>query len=300
MNADGAKPLVSVIIPVYDDPERLNLCLRALEHQTYPRASYEVIVVDNGSYESVEPLAEVFEQVRIVHESQVGSYAARNKGISVCRGEVLAFTDSDCVPTKEWIERGVTALGLVPDCGLVAGRIDVFFAEGGRPTAVELYESITAFPQKLYVEQLNFGATANLFTLRSVFESVGLFDCDLRSGGDKDWGQRVYAAGYRLLYADDARVSHPARRSFRQLGKKVARLTGGDFRSKRNERRGFSSLLPPAKAVLRVLLQAHLGIRDERLGFPGGRLKVALVVLFVWYAQIRERLRLKLGSEPRR
>ena len=59
-------------------------------------------------------------------------------------------------------------------------------------------------------------------------------------------------------------------------------------------------MLPPAKAVLRVLLQAHLGIRDERLGFPGGRLKVALVVLFVWYAQIRERLRLKLGSEPRR
>jgi glycosyltransferase involved in cell wall biosynthesis len=293
VNADGAKPFVSVIIPVFNDSERLKLCLRALEHQTYPRASYEVIVVDNGSYESIEPLAEVFEQVRIVHESQVGSYAARNKGISVCRGGVLAFTDSDCVPAKDWIERGVAALRLVPDCGLVAGRIDVFFAEGGRPTAVELYESITAFAQKRYVEQSNFGATANLFTLRSVFESVGLFDAGLRSGGDKDWGQRVYAAGYRLLYADDARVSHPARRSFGQLGKKVARLTGADFRSKRNERRGFSSLLPPARSLLFVL-------RHERLGFPGGRLKVALVVLFVWYAQIRERLRLKLGGEPRR
>ena len=49
-------PFVSVIIPVYNDPERLKTCLQALEEQTYPKSAYEVIVVDNGSDESIEPL----------------------------------------------------------------------------------------------------------------------------------------------------------------------------------------------------------------------------------------------------
>jgi len=49
-------PFVSVIIPVYNDSIRLRTCLQALEEQTYPKSAYEVIVVDNGSDESIEPI----------------------------------------------------------------------------------------------------------------------------------------------------------------------------------------------------------------------------------------------------
>jgi len=97
-------PFVSVIIPVYNDPERLKTCLQALEEQTYPQSSYEVIVVDNGSDESIEPIVTEFNQAKAGYEPHPGSYAARNKGLSLARGEVIAFTDADCIPALDWIE----------------------------------------------------------------------------------------------------------------------------------------------------------------------------------------------------
>jgi len=57
-------PFVSVIIPVYNDSIRLRTCLQALEEQTYPQSSYEVIVVDNGSDESIEPIVAEFSQMK--------------------------------------------------------------------------------------------------------------------------------------------------------------------------------------------------------------------------------------------
>ena len=76
-------PFVSVIIPVYNDPIRLQTCLQALEDQTYPKSSYEVIVVDNGSDESIEPIVAEFSQAKATYKAQPGSYAASNKGISL-------------------------------------------------------------------------------------------------------------------------------------------------------------------------------------------------------------------------
>ncbi|HZX12790.1 MAG TPA: glycosyltransferase [Thermodesulfobacteriota bacterium] len=237
-------PFVSVIIPVFDDLERLNICLQALEHQTYPKSLYEVIVVDNGSVESVEPIVTRFSRARTSYESRPSQFAARNRGISLAKGEVIAFTDADCIPSPDWIERGVANLLRVPNSGLVAGKIETFFKNQEHPTAVELYENLKALPQKRYIEVGRFGATANLFTFRRVFEHVGLFDDETRSSGDVEWGQRVSSFGYELIYADDSRVAHPARYSFVQLYKVVARKIGGvhDWRQHFNYGRRF--LLP--------------------------------------------------------
>ena len=99
-----AIPFVSVVIPVYNDSVRLKTCLQALEAQTYPKEVYEVIVVDNGSDESIEPVVAEFPQARASYETHPGSYAARNKGVSISRGEVLAFTDLDDILAPDWIE----------------------------------------------------------------------------------------------------------------------------------------------------------------------------------------------------
>lgn len=286
-------PFVSVVIPVFNDAERLEMCLRALEDQTYPADRYEVILVDNGSDASMEGLAAGFAGTRVAYEDRPGSYAARNKGVSLARGEVVAFTDSDCVPDRDWIERGVEALCSAPGLGLAGGRINVSFGDPARPTAVELFEGVMAFPQRRYVEQEGFGVTANLFTPRSVFESVGLFDEELKSGGDYEWGRRVRSAGYGLVYADAARVTHPARRSVGELSRKVARVTGGERGLKRGANRRLVSLLPPVKTMLRLL-------KDERLNGAGEKARVVCVLLLVRYVQVWERLRLGLGGEPRR
>lgn len=86
---------------------------------------------------------------------------------------------------------------------------------------MELYKSIKAFPRNKYIKKYNYGATANVWTFRSAINNVGVCDTTLKSGGDRDWGQRVFAAGYSQAYADDVGAAHPARHSLGELYKKV-------------------------------------------------------------------------------
>ena len=223
------KPFVSVIIPVYDDLERLKICLDALENQTYPRNLYEVIVVNNDPSEDIEPHIVHFDNVRVIRESYRGSYAARNKGILNAKGAVLAFTDSDCIPLKDWIEKGVRNLVGWQNMGLVAGKIEIIVGDPENPTAIEIYEKITAFQQKMYIEKFRFGATANLFTLKNIVKDVGYFNNALLSSGDLEWGNRVFAAGYKQVYADDTCILHPARKTFSQRFSKRMRIIRGEY-----------------------------------------------------------------------
>jgi len=228
--SDLSKQFVSVIIPVYNDAERLKICLEALENQTYPRDLYEVIVVNNDPSQNIEPHIVNSYNIRVICESRRGSYAARNKGVLNTRGAVIAFTDSDCIPRSDWIEKGVKHLLNEPNCGLVAGRIEIFYSDPENPTAVELYEKITAFNQKMYVERLKFGVTANLFTFKNIINEVGCFNDTVLSSGDSEWGNRVFEAGYKQIYADDTCVSHPALKTFAQRFRKRIRIIKGKYK----------------------------------------------------------------------
>lgn len=223
------KRFVSVIIPVFRDTSRLLICLKALETQTYPKSCYEIIVINNCPDDKIEDALCDADNVIVADEPAKGSYVARNCGITLTKGDIIAFTDSDCIPDQQWIENGVASLLSMERPGLVAGRIDLFYQDNGRCTLAELFETLTAFPQEGYLKKANFGATANVFTMKEVFEKVGLFRSDLQSGGDTEWGKRVFAAGYEQKYADDARVKHPARSTIRELTGKFKRVIRGRF-----------------------------------------------------------------------
>jgi glycosyltransferase involved in cell wall biosynthesis len=299
----GPLPFVSVIIPVLNDAEALQVCLQRLEEQTYPGDRFEVIVVDNGSDESIEPIVEGFAHARASHEPQRSSYAARNKGISLAEGEILAFLDSDCVPAQDWMERGVSHLLDAPNCGFVAGEVPVFARDPDVPTAVELFESVRAFRIEQYVRVAHFGGAGNLFVPRAVFGRVGPFRADLQSGGDFEWGQRVYAHGYTEVYADDVVVQHPARRTLQQLYRKMVRVAGGGEDLKRlglRRRRAllgvdlelFYGLLPPLRGTVEVWT-------DRRLRNVGEKMIVTSVLFFAAYVRALERWRIALGGKPR-
>lgn len=300
-----ANPSVSVIIPVYNDSKRLAICLRALENQTYPQNLYEVIVVDNGSNDNLESHIHQFPQAIFIKEDQPGSYAARNKGISVATGEVIAFTDSDCIPNSDWVERGLSTLQSVPNCGLIAGRISLRFRNPEKPTAVEIYESLNAFKQKNMVEKYQHGATANLFTFKSVLDQVGIFNDSLKSGGDVEWGKRVYAHGYNQAYAEEACVAHPARYSLGELYRKVTRVTGGIHDMEDPNSFSFfaisEDLIKLTIFLLALLRRAFFGMPpfDNLNGHKQG-LQYISVVAFVGLVKIRERIRLQSGHKPRR
>ncbi|MDA2918273.1 glycosyltransferase [Desulfobacterota bacterium AH_259_B03_O07] len=292
-------PFVSVIIPVLNDSERLKTCLRSLENQSYPKSKYEVIVVDNGSEEDIFALAEIFGVATFTRETFRSSYAARNKGISMAKGDVIAFTDSDCIPAEDWIENGVANLLRIANCGLVAGKIEIFFRNPLKPTAVELYESVIAFPQELYVEVQKFGATANLFTFKSVIDRVGAFNDKLKSGGDVDWGNRVFSIGLKLTYADDTIILHPSRNSLNNLYKKHIRIAGGHYELiKENRKHGFVNLISnileeifPTRIAIKLIISNE---KFKKLNFKQ-KMKVILVGISARYFRGFEKIRLQFG-----
>jgi cellulose synthase/poly-beta-1,6-N-acetylglucosamine synthase-like glycosyltransferase len=292
-------PDVTVIIPVYKDWPRLRTCLRALARQDYARDGFEIIVVDNGSPSPLPTeLRREFTRIRFEHESKVGSYAARNKGLSLAKGELLAFTDADCIPDPGWLSSGVRHLQNDPECGLVGGRVELVFQKENEPNLYELYESLTDFRQHDNVTGLHFSVTANLFTTRRVVDTVGPFADNAKSFGDFEWGQRVHAAGLRMAYCEEAVVRHPARASFAALATTARRHIGGTSDLKGAQRAGGAqriateivwSLTPPLRSMYRLWSQSHNRPLPMRLGVVGLRLRMKLV-------QVRELVRIGGGK----
>lgn len=220
-------PTVSVVIPVHDDSVRLATCLRALREQTYPRGAVEIVVVDNNSTEDIAAVVRHDPGVVLVRERRTGSYAARNAGLEVASGEVLAFTDSDCVPDPEWLAEGIAALVREPVAAMVGGAVELFFRAGRPVSAAELYESLHAFQQEVYLSTEQFAVTANMLTWSEVIDRVGPFDARLASRGDAELGQRVARSGGIQRYASGAVVRHPARETTREVVTKSRRTTAG-------------------------------------------------------------------------
>lgn len=300
--ATSLEPFISVIIPVFNDEEQLQLCLSALDKQSYASSRYEIIVVDNGSdcLECLKRVIKPYQKVILTHESTPGSYAARNKGLTIAKGEVIAFTDADCIPAPDWLEKGVQLLNATPNCGLVAGHIQLFFRNPDQPNMVELYESVRALPQQEFVQQHHYGATANVFTTRQVIEKVGQFDHRLKSSGDVEWGKRVYAHGYQQVYGETVIVKHPTRSSWREFYNRTKRLAGGHYDLQLKQassvwqrqiiflRTLVQNLIPPVFFTINTLL-------DDRLKGIGQKLKVSLVMFLVRYISAWETLQIKLG-----
>ncbi|MGH8872822.1 MAG: glycosyltransferase [Acidimicrobiia bacterium] len=297
---DKDPPIVSVIIPVYNDADRLAQCLVALDEQTYPKDRLEILAVDNGSEDDVTSVVEQFEGVRLLREPRPGSYAARNRGIREAKGEVIAFTDADCVPSPTWIERGVWHLTEDPGIGLLGGRIDVTAADPENPTGVELCDIMTSFQQKRFIEDLHFAATACVFTRMSVLDRVGPFNEELMSGGDREWGVRVHASGLRLHYADDVVIGHPARKSLRQLYTRSKRLHAGarDASSTRRFSRGsgrkaLRNLVPPVRTAWRMF-------QDDRVPTTWSWVRLVAVLTLVRLMSVWFTLRFAIGGRSPR
>jgi cellulose synthase/poly-beta-1,6-N-acetylglucosamine synthase-like glycosyltransferase len=263
---------VTVIIPTYNDTVRLAMCLDALNKQTYPQELYKVLVVDNNSSKPCDELVKHYAFASYLHEAQPGSYCARNLALKQAGlGDIIAFTDSDCIPDKAWLSEAVTALENGSETlGAIGGRIDMY-ASSDSPSLAELYDMVTGFDQADYISKENFSVTANLVTRCTVIEEVGQFNANLKSSGDKDWCQRMVKAGFALSYCDAAVVDHPARKSVKSIKTKLRRLYGGFYYNHVNVKPDklfsplglFEALMPPLDKI-RQLRKSKLSISASR------------------------------------
>lgn len=210
---------VSVIIPHFNQKALLALCLDSLDRQTLARDRYEIIVGDNMTPGGVDDLKARYPHVVFVEARERGAAPARNAAMGAAAGEVIAFTDADCVAAPDWLETGLSGLKEADLCG---GRIEVTAANPARLSPVEAFERVFAFRQRDYVERKSFAATANLFARRAAADAIGPFTNGLSE--DVDWCRRGAALGLRLAFNDNSIVSHPARRDWSELVRKWDRI----------------------------------------------------------------------------
>lgn len=222
-------PFVSVVVPVYNDPDGVETTLRSLVSQDYPDDRYEIIAVDNDSTddtnERISRFAEEYSNVACrVEREEHSAGAARNRGVEASRGELLAFLDADMHVDDDWLRSAVRAMP--EDVDYMAYDVELYLPEGGE-TLAGRYNALTGFPMERYVTQEHFGGGGCLFVRRSVFEDLGGFDSRLVSDEDLEFGNRVYESGRELYFAPDVVAYHPARTSLRALVRKNVRVGRG-------------------------------------------------------------------------
>ena len=265
MEANKDNPEVSVIIPVYNDPYGLRDTLRSLVFQDFPNDEFEIIVADNGSTDNTKEIAEEFiikypDLIRTVTEDKKrGSYAARNKGIKASKGSITAFIDADMTVDKDWLSNVLDSLEEhQADC--LTCRVEVYLKE---ETLFEKYNKMVAFPIEEYVLKKHYIPSGCSTIRKEVFSEVRLFDSRLISGGDREFGNRVYRTKYKMYYDSNIVMKHPARTSLRGILSKAFRIGRGSrqtyyYYPKRYKRRSrnIKNLLYflPRKTTLRLAI----------------------------------------------
>jgi GT2 family glycosyltransferase len=266
-------PEIAIIIPHYNDVERLERCLSALMKNDL--SGCEVLVVDNASTQPLTETEAKFPSIRFVTEPEKGAAAARNRGVRETCAPRLMFIDADCLPASDWVTIGRQVAGRAD---LIGGMVKIFDETPPPRSGAEAFEAVFAFHTQKYVERDGFSVTANLITRRDVFEDVGPFRGGVSE--DRDWSFRATAKGYRLIYEDRLRVGHPSRQDWPALRSKWRRITQEMF-----EQTG-GTLSARAKWALKGLampfsILVHLPkvLTNPKLSSLGDRLRAAITLV---------------------
>jgi glycosyltransferase AglI len=226
----GAEPVLSVIIPVYNDPKGIRMTLESVVEQTYPAGSYEVLAVDNGSTdgtrEVIRAFAGLYENVHLfVHDDVQGSYAARNEGIEHARGEIVSFIDADMTVDEDWAE-SVVASHERHGWDYMGAPVELY-VEGEETLTAAYDRALGGFPVEQYMREREFAGTGSLSIRKGVFDSVGVFDDRIISQGDGEFGKRVAEAGFVQHFEPEITMYHAARTDLRAWLRKQVRIGRG-------------------------------------------------------------------------
>jgi len=194
---------VSVIVPVLNEQSTIGDLLHSLAKLNYPREKTEILVVDSGSCDNTQQIVRRFQFTLLIEPEKHTSYAARNLGISKSSGDIIAFTDGDCIVSPSWLKNLVDGFA-DPKVGGVAGTILPLEPR----TIVERFQVMTGEPNhKPNHRPLPYAVTANVAFRREVFDSIGKFDETLPSGSDIDFTLRMQKSKrYSMRFLENAGI----------------------------------------------------------------------------------------------
>lgn len=270
-------PLVSVVVATHDRPESLTTCLGSLMRLSYPR--YEIVVVINAPpagvrYDAVQAAFAGPPPLRWVHEDVPGACHARNRGIAVAQGELIAFCDDDVIHDPDWLTELALGFRAGPRVGCVTGLAYPQELETAPQLWFEQYGGFGAgfIPQLFDMGEhrppdpafpfrpATFGVGTNMAYRREVVRGLGGFDVVLGPGTPVTSGEdyalyfRTLLRGYQIAYRPSALVYHRHRRDLASLRRQVAGYAAGYAAAL------LSTALAHPSAALRILRWLPLGL----------------------------------------
>lgn len=192
--ASSEKPLVSVVIPTYNQEKYLGECLDSVFAQDYP--NFEVIVVDNASTDDTKlVITKSGKDIRYERlPENRGPSAARNAGRRIARGSIIAYVDGDDTLLPDCLSARVDLLLQAKNPGMVVGALNIVDEKGGQ---IRVQEVVEGSKKKLYdfettVKVMNC-PTCGLLITTDALDAVGGWDVNLWSAEDSDLLIRVAA-----------------------------------------------------------------------------------------------------------
>jgi len=199
-------PLVSVIVPTMNNVKTIRKCIGSLQCMDYPK--FEIIIVDGYSKDGTDVFA-AEQGCRVVYENSGSRAAALNEGLRRASGEIVAFTDSDCVVESDWLNQLVTYY----DNPLVAGvggpnnlvRMNPF---SNLLLKLRFFESFRWLHASGRATEIDHNTGCNSSYRTTHLSSVGGFDSRLVAAEDVDLDLRLGKMGLKLVFTPRARIHH--------------------------------------------------------------------------------------------
>lgn len=165
---------ISVIVPFYNAEKYIRDCIDSLLSQKFPAEKYELIFVDNNSTDVSADIVKHYPRINYVSETKQSPYTARNRGIKEASGEIIAFTDPDCIAFPDWLSEIDKAM-FEPELLVVLGQ-NLMGNDSLLLSMLQAYEN----EKEIYTFGSNdgriyFAHTNNMAVRRSLFDELGFF-----------------------------------------------------------------------------------------------------------------------------
>ena len=231
---------VSVIVPIFNAEQFLPYLFDCFDKSAFAEGD-EILLVDNGSKDRSYEMC-VAQAVQhpglyrvLQYTEKADSYAARNHAVSQAKGDIFAFTDSDCKPLPAWLDN----VRAVEEGFVMAGKVELELIENN---LWEHFDRLVHLGQTESAIANNCVPTANMAVNREDYFKVGLFE-ERFSGGDFEWSQRACRKGLTVKYVPEAFMYHPSRKTFEEISTREKRTAYGKGKSYRNNGQSKAKLI---------------------------------------------------------
>jgi len=196
---------ISVVVPAYNNEKTIAATIEALLAQDYPAENLEIIIVDDGSNDRTGEIIKNY-PVKYSYQDNKGPAAARNLGWRLSKGQIICFTDADCIPEKQWVSKLCGEYTSDKIAG-VGGSYRNANSDNLLATCIhqEIIQRHLRIPK-----QVNYLGAFNVSYRRGVLEEIGGFNESYPDASceDNDIAYRIVKKGYKLIFDKDIRVGH--------------------------------------------------------------------------------------------